>query len=161
MMTKDLQVAAGWQRELEDALGSRNPRVGWRRWQLVDGCRGGRRHRVHAPAGNAALAAREREIGGTFSDGYRALLRITDGLASRETAIHGHRDAYEVDNPHLPALLVAWDSDDHDDSMVVTSLTCDDDRVYRIDIHGRSEIPRPIATSFAEYARAFATVGRR
>lgn len=109
------------------------------------------------PATEAAIEARQLEIGGRFSSGYRTLLDITDGLSVHGLYVHGHRDARPISNPVMPALLVAWDADDRDEFVVVTSLDPADDGVYRVDVHDETATPHVIADTFAEYLRVSVT----
>ena len=102
------------------------------------------------PASEAAIAAREREVG-LYSPSYREFIGITDGFESHLFRVLGPSDSYPIDSVHLPGLLVAWDSDDHDDYVVATSLGGSDDQVYRIDVHDKAAVPRPIAPGFGPY----------
>lgn len=102
------------------------------------------------PASEAALTAREREVG-QYSPSYRAFLAITDGFESHLLRVLGHRDSYPLDSVHMPALLIAWDADDHDDYVVAIPIGGSDDQVYRIDVHDKSAVPRPIAPALAPY----------
>jgi hypothetical protein len=87
------------------------------------------------PATEAQLAGRELELRGAFPRSLRGLFAISDGLESNEFRLYGHADVYRVDSPHLPALLLAWDSDNRDDFIVAVSLAGGDESVYRLDVH--------------------------
>jgi hypothetical protein len=111
------------------------------------------------PASEAALAARELEVG-LYSPSYRAFLAMTDGFESHLLRVLGYRDSYPLDSVHIPALLVAWDADDQDDYVVAIPIGGSDDQVYRIDVHDESALPRPIAPSLGAYlARRLTDLG--
>jgi cell wall assembly regulator SMI1 len=110
--------------------------------------------RVFPPATEAQIAARELSLGGTLPSSLRTFYGITDGIESSELRILGHSEAYTVDSVHIPALLISWDSDNHDDYVVVVSLDASDERVYRLDVHAPDPVPNEIAASFREYLAA-------
>jgi hypothetical protein len=87
------------------------------------------------PATEAQLAGRELELRGTFPRSLRGFFAISDGLESNDFRFCGHADVYPVDSPHVPALLLAWDSDNRDDFIVAVSLAGVDESVYRLDVH--------------------------
>jgi len=103
------------------------------------------------PATSAQISERERVLGGSFPTALEQFYLITDGLESNEFRFLGHADAYTVESPYLPALLLAWDSDDRDDFVVVVSLDGHDEAVYRLDVH--MDVPKPevIAVDVREY----------
>ena len=103
------------------------------------------------PATEAQLNARELDLRGTFPRSLRELYAISDGLESNELRLFGHADAYTVDNPHLPALLLAWDADNRDDFVVVVSLAGGDESVYRLDVHVDVPAPEAIAPDVRSY----------
>jgi hypothetical protein len=93
------------------------------------------------PASEAQISTREMGLGGHFPKSLREFFLISDGLESTDLRFMGHADAYNVDSPYIPALLVAWDSDDRDDFVVVVSLDGTDEAVYRLDVH--EDVPKP------------------
>ena len=103
------------------------------------------------PATGAAISAREQQIGGRFAPQYRDLLAITDGATISGVRVLGHRDAYQIENATLPALVVAWDADNDEDFVVVLSLDGQDDTPYRIDVHDTEAIPRAMAADLRQY----------
>jgi hypothetical protein len=105
------------------------------------------------PASSPAIAAREQTLGGSFPNGYRTFLGITDGLETGTLRILGHKDAYDIDSQFLPAIVVAWDADDTDDFVVAVSRDGRDETVYRIDVHDPDARPVPLAPDFASFLR--------
>lgn len=103
------------------------------------------------PATDAQIHEREKILGGHFPMLLREFFSISDGLESNDLRILGHADAYTVDSPYLPALLIAWDSDDRDDFVVVVSLDGTDEAVYRLDVHLDDPRPEVIADDVRRY----------
>jgi hypothetical protein len=99
----------------------------------------------------AQIAARELHLGGRFPNALKDLFQISDGLESDDFRFLGHADAYPVDSRHLPALLLAWDSDDRDEFVVVVSLDGTDQAVYRLDVHVDEPVPEKLAADVREY----------
>jgi hypothetical protein len=112
------------------------------------------------PASQAQIAARETSMGWHFPEGLKRLYLITDGLESNDFRFLGHADAYTVDSPYLPALLLAWDSDDRDDFVVVVSLDGSDEAVYRLDVHVNVPEPEVIGRDVREYLASRIPAGR-
>jgi hypothetical protein len=106
---------------------------------------------VATPGTEAQIAAREQVFGGHFPVGLKEFWDVTNGLECGDLRVFGYDYAYTVDNPHLPALMLAWDSDDKDDFVVVVSLAGNDETVYRIDIHRDDPRPQAIASDLRNY----------
>lgn len=122
--------------------------------------------RVSPPGTEAALASRERSLGGRFPPGYRKFLSITDGVRVAGLDIFGHSDARTINTPHLAALMVAWDADNQAEYPVAVALDGEDEAVYRVDPDNPEAVPTRIAESFADYVRHYVeldarVVGRR
>jgi hypothetical protein len=106
----------------------------------------------YPPAPTAMIAAREIELGAPLPTSFRTFLGIADGFDARPFRLHGYRDVSQIDDPNLPLVLLASDSDDKDEFLVAASLA-GDERIYRIDIHVAEPKPVEIAPDFRAYLR--------
>jgi hypothetical protein len=108
--------------------------------------------RVLPPATEAEIAAFEVRVGGALPTRFREFLRITDGLdLGPMEELHGVHDLYEAEGTLLPGIVVAWDSDDEDDFIVVVPHDGRDQATYRINVHDADARPVVIAEDFRRY----------
>ena len=106
------------------------------------------------PPSRAQLATRQTEVGGQFPVKLCEFYLIADGVEAPDLQILGFTEAYRIDNPHLPGLLLAWDADNRDEFVVVVSLDGMDEKVYRLDVHQSDPLPEPMAADFRGYLAA-------
>lgn len=109
---------------------------------------------LYPPVPAPVIHTREADLGVRFTEGFRRLLSITDGVDCHEVRVLGHRDAYRVDDPEFDGVVIAWDEDETDAFLAVQAIDGRDETVRRIDVHEREGRVSDVAPDLAGYLRS-------